>query len=119
MKYFLTLLLFCSLISCNNSDDDEILCTEVYIYGLNIMVFDSSNQQLIGDTATVTATDGNYSEELMFFTESFSGAGERAGDYIVTVTAEGYETYTTQTITLLEDECHVIPQSFNVQLIPN
>ena len=100
MKYFLTFFLFCSLISCNNSDEETIFCTDVYVYGLNITVFDASNQQLIGDTATVIAIDGNYSEELMFFTESFIGAGERAGNYILTVTSEGYETYTTQTITL-------------------
>ncbi len=119
MKYFITFLLMCSLISCNNSDDNTIACTEQYVYGLTITVLDATNHQLIGDAATVVAIDGNYSEDFMFLTESFVGAGERAGNYIVTVSTEGYETYTTQTITLLEDECHVIPQSFNILLIPN
>jgi len=82
-------------------------------------VLDATNQQLIGDAATVIATDGNYSEELEFYSEYFVGAGERAGDYIVTISAEDYETYTSETITLLEDECHVIPQSFTISLTPN
>lgn len=119
MKKLTLFLLFIVSMSCNNSDDDIILCTEVYVYGLSITVLDATNQQLIGDAATVIATDGNYIEELMFFSESFAGAGERAGNYIVTVSAEGYETYTSQTITLLENECHVIPQSFTISLTPN
>lgn len=113
-------MILCSLLSCNNSDDDSsITCTEEYVYGLTITVLDATHLKLIGDAATVIAVDGNYTEELMFLTESFVGAGERAGDYIVTVTAEGYETYISQTITLLEDECHVIPQSFQILLVPN
>jgi hypothetical protein len=119
MKYLYSIVFVCILFACNNSNDDAIACTEEYVYGLTITVFDASNQQLIGETATVTAIDGSYTEEFMFFTESFSGAGERAGNYIIVVTAEGYETYTTQTINLLENECHVIPQSFQIQLIPN
>ena len=119
MKYFLTFLLFCSLLSCKNDDNSNINCTEQFVFGLTITVFDASTQELIGDTATVIATDGNYSEELMFFSESFAGAGERAGNYIVTVSAEGYETYTSETIIILEDECHVINQSFQIYLTPN
>lgn len=120
MKTFL----LCSILiflSCTSNKTDEIQCTEEARAGLNITVKNAVTNQILGTGITVKATDGNYTETLEFFDANnpvFSGAWERAGTYIITVSGAGYVTFVSDAITVTADECHVIPQQFQVSLPP-
>lgn len=123
MKKGLVLLLLLSLFSCDESSETQpIICTTEAKAGLNISVtlVESSSNIPISDGITVTATDGNYSETLQFFDSQnpiFSGAYERPGTYIVTVTKPGRQTYVSQPIRVSRDVCHVIPNNLSVVLL--
>lgn len=120
MKLPLIICLFIFL-SCTSNKTDEIQCTEEARAGLNITVKNAVNNQILGEGITVKATDGNYTETLEFFNANnpvFSGAWERAGTYIITVSGVGYVTFVSESITVTSDECHVIPQQLQVSLQP-
>ena len=119
------LLLMCMpflLASTCDNDDDQIYCTQEFVYGLNVTVLDSQTNQPLVEGVVVSATDGAYQENLMLIPGleySFAGAGERPGTYVVTVTKSGYQTYTSPPITVTANVCHVIPQSLTVNLQSN
>jgi hypothetical protein len=122
-KLFLFLLFSTFLVTTSCEDtDDQIVCTTQFVYGLNVIVLDSSTGNPIFQDIEVKAVDGTYQEilELVPGLEyAFVGAGERAGTYVVTITKAGYQTYTSAPIVLTRDECHVIPQSLTVNLLSN
>lgn len=106
---------------CHDDDDNnQINCTEEARAGLNVTVMDAVTHAVLTEGVTVVATEGTYSETLEFFpgTDVFSGAWERKGDYILTVTKAGYQNYTSETITVESDVCHVIPQNIMAHIIP-
>lgn len=108
-------------LSCTFNKTDEIQCTEEARAGLNITVKNAVTNQILGTGITVKATDGNYIETLEFFdaiNPVFSGAWEREGTYIVTVSGVGYITFVSGSVTVTADECHVIPQQLQVILQP-
>ncbi|NCT17710.1 MAG: hypothetical protein COZ75_02515 [Flavobacteriaceae bacterium CG_4_8_14_3_um_filter_34_10] len=117
------LLLFCVLllfVSCN-SDTNGIPCTEEARAGLNVTVRDAQTTNYLGIGTTIVATDGTYSETLQFIEgiiPSFAGAWEREGNYTLTVSAQGFTTFVSETITVASDECHVIPQQVEISLQP-
>ncbi len=47
----------------------------------------------------------------------YAGAFERKGNYIITVTKEGYETFTSEVIKVEADQCHVIGRVVQVMLV--
>lgn len=100
--------------------DDGFACTEEFVYGLSINVKDVVTGGYITENITLTATDGNYSEELMGFPDftAFVGAGERAGSYTIHIAAEGYQEYTSEPIIVEANECHVIPEARTFELQP-
>lgn len=107
--------------TCEN-EDDQIVCTLQFVYGLNVVVLDATSGQPLVEGVLVKAVDGPYQETLELIPGleySFAGAGERAGTYIVTVTKAGYQTYTSIPIIVTRDVCHVIPQSLTVNLQSN
>ena len=109
------------VLSCSGTSE-EIFCTEEAKAGLNVSVTlaESSSNIPISEDVTVVATDGNYSETLSFYNPQnpvFSGAYERAGTYIITVTKPGRQTYISQPIVITRDECHVIPKNITVLLL--
>jgi len=57
---------------------------------------------------------------LIGFPEStnFVGAGERPGTYIIHISAEGYQAFTSEEIQVMGDECHVIPEARTFELQP-
>ena len=118
MKYVLiSLMLFLTM--CNtNGDDDQVFCTEQYVYGLSVIVKDANINNIITENMTVTARDGNYVETLISIEgfDSFFGAGERSGNYVITVTSDYYQTYVSEVITVEADECHVIPEKLEILL---
>ena len=125
MKKLFLFLLFSTLFftsSCDDNDDNQIYCTDQLVYGLNVIVLDAVTGNPIFQDIEVKAVDGPYQEilELVPGLEyAFVGAGERAGNYVVTITKAGYQTYTSEPIVLTRDECHVIPQSLTVNLQSN
>lgn len=119
MKRFLLLLTAPLLFACSQ-DDDPIACTDEFVYGLNIVVRDSDTNEILKDLV-LTAQDGNYSEELMTEEsfDSFFGAGERAGNYTITITGDGYVSFVSDVVEVRDDACHVIPESREYMLSPN
>ena len=123
----LLLLLFCMpfifLSSCDDSDDNnQIVCTLEVRAGLNVTVSLDAMSSITGEGVMVVATDGTYSETLEYVDINnpvFSGAYERQGTYIITVSKDGYQTYTSAPITVTADVCHVIPQQVHVVLQSN
>lgn len=121
-KIFLFLCLMPLLMAnqCNDDDDNQINCTQEARAGLNVTVVDAVTHAVLTDGVAVFAMDGMYSEtlELIPGSDVFSGAWEREGNYIVTVMKSGYQTYTSETIKVGADVCHVIPHNLTVQLAP-
>lgn len=118
---FVSVIASCAVAFCSDHcDDDGIVCTEEFVYGLNIYVEDAQTNQALNQGITVIAVDDDYEETLMFIEggNSFVGAGEREGVYILEVSAIGYQTFISDEIILEHDGCHVIPQIIDVDLIP-
>lgn len=120
------ILLFLSIIavtvSCNSSDDDSnpTNCTEEFVYGLNVNVKDAVTNAVLREGVLVKAVDGTYIEtlETVESIPTFVGAGERSGNYTVTVSKQGYQTFTSQVVSVKADECHVLTQTLAVALQP-
>ncbi|HBI01320.1 MAG TPA: carboxypeptidase-like regulatory domain-containing protein [Flavobacterium sp.] len=122
-KIFLLLACTPFLLAMTCEDDDEIYCTQEAKAGLNITVKDAVTDELLSTGVTVIAQDGSYSETLEQFPNEevpvFIGAWERVGTYVVTVSKEGYQTFTSEPIVVTADVCHVIPELLTVELQPN
>ncbi len=90
---------------------DDIACTEIFVYGVNVTVTDAdSGDPVLG--ATLTLTEDGFSETLIEMSDgAYAGAGERAGTYTLTVDANDFVSQTIENIVVTEDECHVIPVS--------
>lgn len=118
MKY-LGLFFFILLTQCK--DDVQIMCTEQFVYGLNVTVKDAISNSIITEGIVVIARDGTYEEELMNIDsfDMFIGAGERPGNYTIEVTSLNYESFTSEVIQVGADECHVIGESVEIILQPN
>ena len=122
-KIFLLLACTPFLLATTCDDDDDIYCTQEAKAGLNFTVKDAVTDEVLSTGVTVVAQDGTYTETLELFPNSdiavFIGAWERVGTYTVTVSKEGYQTYTLELIVVTADVCHVIPQLVTVNLQPN
>ena len=118
------LLLFCAplLLATTCDDDETIFCTTEAVAALNVTVRLGDSTIPTSEGVTVVATDGDYTETLQVVDATnpvFIGAFERQGNYIVTVSKEGYQTYTSEMTIITRDECHVIPELINVNLVAN
>jgi hypothetical protein len=95
------------------------VCTAIAVDALVVTVVDSVSGQRICD-ATVTVTDGAFTQELRPFpavTEcTYSGPTERAGQYEVRAARSGYVPATMTNVRVTADECHVIPVKLTVPL---
>ncbi|WP_204336068.1 carboxypeptidase-like regulatory domain-containing protein [Leptobacterium flavescens] len=120
----LILLLCLALVSCDfndGSNDDDLVCTAQFVYGLVVTVKDASTGEDL-EGVTITAIDGEYEETLM---ESgpgpvvYLGAGERPGNYTLTIQKEGFQTIVSTFINVTADVCHVVPQELSFNLQPN
>ncbi|TAF45341.1 MAG: hypothetical protein EAZ51_04700 [Sphingobacteriales bacterium] len=104
------------------TNGEDIICTMQAVSGLNVNVRLQNGTNLQTKDITVIARDGAYTEVLVGYSllnePYFSGAIERKGNYVITVTKTGYKTFTSNTISVLADSCHVIPQVVNVVLQP-
>jgi len=108
-----------ALVMLTQCNQEPLSCTDEFVYGLNITLKDATTSLAITEDVTVTAHDNDYEEELMTYgMNSFYGAGERPGNYIIEVIADGYEAYTSGVIQVDAGECHVIPESLEIVLQP-
>lgn len=119
------LLLFCAplLLATTCDDNDEtIFCTTEAVAALNVTVRLGNSTTPTSEGITVVATDGDYTETLQVVNTTnptFIGAFERQGNYTITVSKDGYQTYTSGVISITRDQCHVIPELINVALVAN
>ena len=92
-------------------------CAGNEVAGLSVEVTDMTNNAPIV-TATVTATDGSYTETLMTLDNGdYVGAFDRAGTYMLAISAPGYIAQTAGPITVMSDgTCHVTTQTVNVPM---
>ncbi len=121
MKHYLYVFLAFIAISCNNDDGgDSGGCTEIFVYGLNIDVIDSTTGEDVSTGITVTATDGSYSEELMYSLGAWVGAGEREGTYDISITSQDYTPATFDGIVVVKtaDGCHVVTERIEIFISP-
>ncbi len=88
MRQVLLLLLAAAASSCDRGEP-PLACTAFAAAGLNVAVTNAATGQPICD-ATVTATEGAYSERLLEGACSFAGAIERPGTYVVRAEREGF-----------------------------
>lgn len=111
------------LLAMTCDDDDEVYCTQEAKAGLNITVKNAITNEFLITGVTVIAQDGLYTETLEQFPNDevavFLGAWERIGTYVLTVSKEGYQTFTSEPIVVTEDICHVIPEQLTIELQPN
>ncbi len=123
MKKIFLLLACTPLFLATSCDNNDIVCTQETKAGLNITVKDAITDELLSTGVTVVAQDGTYTETLELFPSDevtfFIGALERVGTYVVTVSKEGYQTFTSEPIAVTADACHVIPELLTVELQPN
>ena len=101
-----------------------IMCTAVSVYGVRISLFDKDDNSSIacGTSIDINSTQDDYYEQISKAdtqecdeTEAFVGLGEKAGEFIITVNKESYQTFTT-TVKLDKTICHVINQDLNFYL---
>jgi hypothetical protein len=91
-------------------------CAGNEVAGLSVEVTDMTNNAPI-TTATVMASDGNYSETLMTLDNGdYVGAFDRPGTYMMTVIAPGYVAQTVGPVTVTGSSCEVQTQTVNVAL---
>jgi len=104
--------------ACGNPNRPDV-CTAQFVYGLTVTIQDKTTGQPICD-AQITAVSGSFVETLKpnaFPTECFyTGAGERAGVYDLTITRDGYAPTTRAAVKVDKDECHVIPVRLTISL---
>ena len=105
--------------TCENHTVDDFACTENIVSGLQVKVSLQNAALSNPSGVTVDAKDGLYSETLKQNEggiNEFYGAFERKGNYIITITKNGYKTYTSNSIVVTADRCHVIQHQVNVIL---
>jgi hypothetical protein len=120
MKKFTILLFLMSLsFACSNDDDkvNETPCTTNVVQGLEVLITNAQNLP-VTTGIMVTASDGDYVEQLQLDPTSnvYMGAFERAGTYVITVTGVDYLPYTSESVKVEADRCHVVTQKVEVQV---
>lgn len=93
-------------------------CTGLFAYGVNATVTNAITGAPINN-ATLTLVEGSYQEVMQSFpTGDYVGAGERAGTYDLTASAQGFQTQTIDNIVVTADPCHVQGVHLDVKLQP-
>jgi hypothetical protein len=106
---------------------EPVACTEELRNGLSIGVQDRVSGDWLG-CASVIAREGDFEsvlqedctseDERAEIQPNQGGLYERPGRYEITVTSEGYETWTGSDVVVQADQCHVHPTHLGVFLKP-
>lgn len=116
------ILLISPVFIASTCEKEEVFCTEELRAGLTVSLSLENSSHTSLEGITVTATDGDFTEALMTVEVTdfnFHGVFERAGSYVVTASKEGYQTFTSNAMTVAEDECHVITKNIDILLKSN
>ena len=107
---------------CDEGSLSPIVCTEQFVYGLQIEVREADAGAPAAQGAVATVTDGDYVEvvagpvsgrpDALFI----GAAGERAGTYDIEVARDGFEIWDTTGVVVDEDICHVLTEEVRVFL---
>jgi len=100
---------------------DPVVCTAIAAAGLSVGVTNEQTGQALCD-ATVTATDGDYSETLFPNECRYVGAWERPGTYRVRAEARGFAAKTIDDVRVVmgTGECrHVQEVQLKIALAPS
>ncbi len=89
MKPILLCLAAAACLAGCTEEREPIACAAYAAAGLSVTVTNADNGQPICD-ATVTATEGAYSEKLFAVGCTYTGAYERAGTYVVRASRDGF-----------------------------
>ncbi len=124
MKKLFVLMSIIIFTACSGDDntDDPILCTEELRAGIEVTIRDGLNGNFITEGVTVVIVDNEYTETLQNFegSNTFVGAFERIGTYIVTASKVGYDDNSiAEPIIVKEDVCHVITEKAEIILRKN
>jgi hypothetical protein len=96
--------------------DDGQVCTALYAYGISATVTDANTGDPINN-AVLTLTEGDYSEVMDAFPPGgYVGAGERPGNYTLTINVPGVVTGTVNDIEVNSDPCHVIGVALDIRV---
>jgi hypothetical protein len=107
------------------SSPEVMLCTMDYRAGMAIRVFDLWSGRPAADSAVAWAEAGSYRDSLQVTASDertgqarvLSGAYERPGEYTVTITRPGYQTWQ-QPVTVRRAPCHVVTAQVRANLVP-
>ena len=120
MKKLIPILAFigCLTYACSDDDDAAQPCTTEVVPGIEVTLTDITTGGTLGEGFTVTATDGEYIDELDYSqgNQYFYGVNERAGTYTISVTGTGYQPYVSNAVTVTADRCHVTTQKISIAL---
>ncbi len=107
------------LFSCGG-DEDDFFCNDSEEPAIEIEVFDSATQLPISCGAKATIQDGTFTQEVENTPETncddsiiLGAADERAGNYDISISKEGYYEWNTYNVVVSENECHV--NTVNIQ----
>ena len=98
-------------------------CTDEARAGIRLSLMELGGSPLETDGVTVTVTDGSFAESRVVPGDRADVpvllAFERAGTYSITVTADGYDVWTSEGVRVTrEDSCHVATTSVEAALSP-
>lgn len=116
----ISLVLALPLVGCGELEPDGVACIAIAIAGLDVAVVNESTNQPVCD-ATVTATDGGYSERLNAIGCRYSGAFERPGSYSLRAERAGFATRTVvaERVAMSSGQCpHPVAVRTEIRLTP-
>jgi hypothetical protein len=120
MRKLLRVALFAALSSACSEERSPVACAAYAAAGLGVSVADAATGQPICD-ASVSATEGGYSEKLTSISCTYTGAYERAGTYVVRAAREGYAPVEQGPVRVVMGggQCpHVVEARITLQLAP-
>ncbi|WNC69770.1 hypothetical protein RI845_06385 [Thalassotalea nanhaiensis] len=113
MKKLIAIITPVFLFSCGG-DEDKISCTTSVEPAIEIEVYDSASQLPITCGAKATIQDGTFTQEVENTPDTdcddsnmLTAADERAGNYDISISKEGYYEWNTYNVAVSENECHV------------
>jgi hypothetical protein len=109
--------------ACDLVDSRDVICTGVFLHGLEVTVQDSMTGAPSASGAQLIARDGAYADTMGFppnrpdlDAQLLRGAGERPGTYTATVRKAGFVDWVRSGIVVTADDCHVRPVALTARL---
>ena len=98
---------------------DSRFCTGEFVYGVSVEAMDSTTSEPVTEGLTGTLVDAGHTEVMEVIGNRLVGAGERPGNYSITVSALGYEAWNRSGIEVHSGDCHVTTVHMQARLTPS